>query len=109
MSNRRRSSHGPRVHQRTIVHAQVDPMATFAKHVAPKPNGCWAYNDNLATYGRFQSINAHHWVWEALHGPIEDGDHIHHTCENPGCVNPKHLERLTASEHAREHHRLRAA
>jgi hypothetical protein len=36
-------------------------------------------------------------------GPIPKGKVLHHTCENPTCVNPEHLEPLTRTEHKRKH------
>jgi hypothetical protein len=37
-------------------------------------------------------------------GPIPPGYHIHHTCENPACIEPSHLEAVTPRQH-REAHR----
>lgn len=48
---------------------------------------------------------AHVLAWEAVHGPVPSGYHIHHKCEVKACVNPDHLECLTPDEH-RARHRL---
>jgi hypothetical protein len=32
--------------------------------------------------------------------------HIHHTCENPGCINPGHLVCLSPSDHLSLHGKL---
>jgi len=58
-------------------------------------------------YGRYDgnrkssSFIAHRAVWEELGFP--PAEHLHHRCRTPLCVNPDHLEPLTAAEHAREH------
>lgn len=38
---------------------------------------------------------------------IPDGFHVHHTCRNPICANPEHLQVLSPREHARAHASLR--
>lgn len=101
----RRTRHGVRA----IIPTSPDPMTTLGKRVQVQPNGCWAVDGNLHEYAKFGNTNAHRWVWEAIHGPITDGDHVHHECENKGCINPAHLRRLTASEHASHHHNLKVA
>jgi hypothetical protein len=39
--------------------------------------------------GRLQK--AHRVVWQVEHGPIPDGLHVLHQCDNPPCCNPAHL------------------
>lgn len=51
-------------------------------------------------YGRIQvgskSKRAHRVEWERLHGPIPSGLQIDHLCRVRSCVNPNHLEPVTA-------------
>jgi hypothetical protein len=40
--------------------------------------------------GKSVTRRAHRFGWELLHGPIEDGLGVLHTCDNPPCQNPSH-------------------
>lgn len=111
--------------QRTITKggggADDSDEARFGRRVKIEPNGCWSYDGNLTRYGTFtrkvtafgakdrEHVGAHRFAYETLVGRIPDGHHLHHECENPGCVNPAHLRPLTPAEHCIEHSRLREA
>ena len=69
-----------------------------------KTDACWIWTGfcNKEGYGHV-SMNgrleqAHRVVYEALKGPIPDGLVLDHTCRNPSCVNPDHLEPVTQQE-----------
>lgn len=84
---------------------------SLSTHKLAKPDyridpetGCWVWlKFKLRGYGRNtasgHSQYAHRAYYELVHGPVPDGYHVHHRCENPSCVNPDHLEAATATNH----------
>lgn len=76
----------------------------FWNKVMPEPNsGCWLW-DGCTTvgYGRIYMDGklalAHRVSYEAHKGPIPDGLQVDHLCRVKSCVNPDHLEAVTAKE-----------
>lgn len=66
----------------------------------PKGNldACWEWDGSrlAAGYGQFgltrsRPVLAHRMAWELTHGPIPEGMHVLHRCDNPPCCNPTHL------------------
>lgn len=41
--------------------------------------------------GHGRVVYAHRYAWESTFGPIPDGMHVLHHCDNPRCVRPDHL------------------
>ena len=70
---------------------------------------CWVWTGTAAEggYGHFKisgttlSAMAHRVAYRVLVGPIPDGLQLDHLCRNPPCVNPAHLEPVTARENIR--------
>ena len=76
----------------------------------PNPAVCWEWQGGKdhgygvvslgsRTAGR---MPAHRMAWELVKGPIPEGKHVLHHCDNPPCVNPAHLYLGTDVENARD-------
>lgn len=72
-----------------------------------KTDSCWVWTGikNSLGYGLFtigsKKLLAHRYLYQRLVGPIPEGLQLDHLCRNKACVNPSHLEPVTASENIR--------
>lgn len=88
-----------------------DDLARFeSKYVVDGESGCWNWTGTIDAkgYGRLdlggRPQKAHRVAHNLLVGPIGHGLTIDHLCRNKRCVNPDHLEAVTAVENVRRYH-----
>jgi len=77
-------------------------LERLEKFIQFEPNsGCWIWigSRNQKGYGRTsiagRDEQAHRVLYEAAHGPIEDGLVSDHLCRLRSCTNPGHTEPVT--------------
>lgn len=81
--------------------------ARFLSRVRKEETGCWIWTAGKTDtgYGYFWEGSttrvAHRWWYERLHGGLADGLQLDHLCRNKACVNPDHLEPVSARENTR--------
>jgi len=106
-------------------HGSTDPLVRLRGielfwSKVEKTDDCWIWNGQRQKEGdgRWYSQKVltasgtrlcHRIAYEVLVGPIPKGLHLDHLCRRPECVNPAHLEPVTAAENTRRglHGRLR--
>lgn len=79
----------------------VDFWEAFAIYVPEATETCWEWlgSKDSGGYGRISYKNkrykAHRMSYLLWKGKIEKGMEISHSCDNPSCINPKHLVQCT--------------
>ena len=80
-------------------------LTSPVEYLVDNETGCWVWQRSKTNQGYGQIAGgkrAHRVYYERFIGPLSEGQAVHHTCHNPACVNPAHLEALDRADHDAE-------
>lgn len=100
----------PRLPQPAKPNAPISASETVLDNSTCGGDGCWewmGYRDKKG-YGRCGSkhgeVLAHRVSYIEFNGPIPNGLHVLHSCDNSSCVNPAHLRVGTNDDNVADRH-----
>lgn len=82
----------------------ISAIERLAKKFFIANNGCWEWIGAKTAEGygtavvSYKQTSAHRHLYQSVHGLLPKNIQLDHLCKNKGCVNPKHLEPVTAHE-----------
>lgn len=90
-----------------------DVISNWRQHLSrflskvEQQDDCWLWKGSqVCGYGQFsvgtKSIRAHRFAYAVYKGSLKSGLIVMHNCDNPLCVNPKHLTQGTQSKNIRD-------
>lgn len=93
-------------HKERPLPRRKSQVVRFLDHVLIQPGDCWLWTGHInhGGYGYYrhpQASHAHTAAYVLFRGPIPDGHQVDHICRVRHCVNPDHLEAVTASVNMR--------
>jgi HNH endonuclease len=80
----------------------------FWARIKVMPNGCWHYtgkpNKGGYCHVRIRGVvtGAHRHAYRLAKGEIPAGMEVMHSCDNPPCINPEHLELGTHAKNIKD-------
>ena len=94
--------------KRQPKYRKISPLWTMEQRIAwwksrsvVTDRGCWEWQGCLHKQGYGQvghqgaTVLLHKLIWEYYNDPTPTGKELDHTCQNPPCWNPDHLEPVT--------------
>lgn len=80
----------------------------FSRVEVKKQPNCWVYKGSVKYDGypsfslNGKTISGHRFCYMVFNGEIGEDQVVRHTCDNPKCVNPYHLETGTQQDNMRD-------